>query len=85
VSVEHHLLRHARIFERPLSATSLRLLLRDPIRFTWRYALGWKQPEDADEPLRLDGLSFGNIVHSLLQTAVDALEDAGGLRTYAAD
>ena len=68
-----------KVFDRPLSATSLRLLLRDPIRFTWRYALGWKQPEEADEPLRLDGLAFGNIVHSLLQTAVDALEIAGGL------
>ena len=68
-----------KVFDRPLSATSLRLLLRDPIRFTWRYALGWKQPEEADEPLRVDGLAFGNLVHGLLRTAVDVLEAAGGL------
>lgn len=68
-----------RVFERPLSATSLKLLLRDPIRFIWRYALGWKQPEEADEPLTIDGLAFGNLVHGLLRTAVDALEAAGGL------
>ena len=68
-----------KVFERPLSATSLKVLLRDPIRFTWRYALGWKQPEEADEPLRVDGLAFGNLVHGLLRTAVDALEAAGGL------
>ena len=68
-----------KVFDGSLSATSLKLLLRDPIRFTWRYALGWKQPEEADEPLRVDGLAFGNLVHGLLRTAVDALEAAGGL------
>ena len=67
-----------KVFDRPLSATSLKLLLRDPIRFTWRYALGWKQPEEADEPLRVDGLAFGSLVHGLLRTAVDGLESAGG-------
>ena len=73
-----------KVFERPLSATSLKLLLRDPIRFIWRYALGWKQPEEADEPLRVDGLAFGNLVHGLLRTAVDALEAAGGLAAASA-
>ena len=34
-----------KVFDRPMSATSLKLLLRDPIRFAWRYALGWKQPD----------------------------------------
>ena len=55
------------------------MLLRDPIRFVWRYALGWRQPEEAEEPLTLDGLSFGILVHEILQTAVDALETDGGL------
>ena len=68
-----------RLFDRPLSATSLRLLLRDPIRFVWRYGLGWKQPEEADEPLTVDALAFGVLVHELLQRAVDALEPAGGI------
>ncbi len=68
-----------KLFDRPLSATSLRLLLRDPIRFVWRYALRWKQPEEADEPLTLNALTFGNLVHESLRAAVDALEGAGGL------
>lgn len=68
-----------KVFARPLSATSLKLLLRDPIRFMWRYALGWKQPEDADEPLTIDGLGFGKLVHYLLRIAVDSLEQSGGL------
>jgi PD-(D/E)XK nuclease superfamily len=68
-----------RVFQRPVSATSLKLLLRDPIRFIWRYALGWQQPEEADEPLTLDGLAFGNLVHEALQKAVNFLEASGRL------
>jgi RecB family exonuclease len=68
-----------KVFQRPMSATSLKLLLRDPIRFVWRYALGWQQPEEADEPLTLDGLAFGNLVHEALQSAVDLLEATGRL------
>ena len=75
---DHPRLRKA--FDGPLSATSLRLLLRDPIRFVWRYGLGWRQPEEADEPITVDALTFGNLVHeALLQRAVDALEPAGGI------
>jgi hypothetical protein len=70
---------------RTMSATSLRLLLRDPIRFTWRYALGWRQPEEADEPLTLDALAFGNLVHAVLQTAVSRLERDGGFGNATAD
>ncbi len=73
--------RHARlakVFGRPMSATSLRLLLRDPIRFVWRYALGWKQPDPMDEPLSLDALAFGDLMHLVLQSAVDKLESGGG-------
>jgi RecB family exonuclease len=68
-----------KLFERPMSATSLKLLLRDPLRFVWRYALGWKAPEDADEPLSFSPLHFGNLVHASLRGAVDQLEAAGGL------
>jgi hypothetical protein len=68
-----------RVFETPMSATSLRMLLRDPIRFVWRYALGWKQPEDADEPFTIDAPTFGTLVHDVLRRAVEKLEDAGGL------
>jgi hypothetical protein len=68
-----------KLFERPLSATSLKLLLRDPIRFVWRYAFRWREPQDADEPLTLDALAFGNLVHDVLRSAVEALELASGL------
>lgn len=73
---------HARLIkllERPLSATSLKILLRDPIRFVWRYGLGWKAPEDADEPLTLDPNVFGTFVHAVLRDAVEQLEEDGGV------
>jgi hypothetical protein len=68
-----------KIFNTAMSATSLRMLLRDPIRFVWRYALGWKQPEEADEPFTIDALTFGTLVHDVLRRAVETLEHAGGL------
>ena len=61
-----------------MSATSLKLLLRDPIRFAWRYALGWKQPDAVEEPLTLDALTFGGLVHGVLEQAVNILEANGG-------
>jgi RecB family exonuclease len=72
---------HPRIVKalaRKQSASSLRVLLRDPIRFVWRYALGWRQPDQAEEPVILDSLSFGNLVHGVLREAVEALERDGG-------
>jgi ATP-dependent helicase/DNAse subunit B len=65
-------------FEQAMSATSLKMLLRDPIRFVWRYALGWRQPEESEGPLTLDALAFGILVHEILQTAVNTLETNGG-------
>jgi hypothetical protein len=67
-----------KVFDRAMSATSLRMLLRDPIRFVWRYALGWKQPEEADEPHTIDALAFGNLVHGVLRGAVERFEGADG-------
>ncbi|QOZ33222.1 PD-(D/E)XK nuclease family protein [Bradyrhizobium sp. CCBAU 53421] len=71
--------RLSKLLERPLSATSLKILLRDPIRFVWRYGLGWKAPEDADEPLTLDPNAFGTFVHAVLRDAVELLEGDGGI------
>jgi hypothetical protein len=73
-----------KVFDNAMSATSLRMLLRDPIRFVWRYALGWKQPDEADEPLTIDALAFGTLVHSVLRSAVEKLESAGGFATAGA-
>jgi PD-(D/E)XK nuclease superfamily protein len=71
--------RIAKMLAEPLSATSLKLVLRDPIRYVWKYALGWREPEEAEEPLSLDAASFGGLVHDVLRRAVDALEDGDGL------
>jgi RecB family exonuclease len=68
-----------KLFETPLSASSLTLLLRDPIRFVWRHGLRWRQPGEIDEPLTLDPLSFGLLVHAVLRHAVEALESGNSL------
>jgi RecB family exonuclease len=60
------------------SATSLRLMLRDPLAFIWRYALGWRSTVEDDQPLSLDARSFGELVHELLKQTVDALEPHPG-------
>ena len=66
--------RISKVFAGALSATSLKLLLRDPIRFVWQYALGWREPEESEEPLILDALGFGSFVHDILEMAVSTLE-----------
>lgn len=60
------------------SATSLRFMLRDPLAFVWRYALGWRWIDDEDRPLALDDGSYGELVHELLKLAVDNLEPEPG-------
>jgi hypothetical protein len=77
--IRKHHPRIAKIFANAQSASSLKLLLRDPIRFVWRYALGWRQPEEAEEPLTLDALALGSFVHEILETAVNSLESESGL------
>jgi hypothetical protein len=61
------------------SATSLRRLLRDPLGFVWRYALGWRTTEQEEQPLNLDPRRFGELVHELLKRAVDLLEPSPGV------
>lgn len=60
------------------SATSLSLMLRDPIAFVWRYALDWRPLADDDEPLSVDARTFGELVHELLRRAVGSLEPEPG-------
>lgn len=60
------------------SATSLRLMLRNPLAFVWRYALGWRAVPEDDQPLTLDGRAYGELVHELLKRTVDALEPVPG-------
>ena len=61
------------------SASSLRLLLRHPLGFVWRYGLGWRSPESAREPFSLDPLAMGELVHETLERALRDLEADGGL------
>jgi hypothetical protein len=67
-----------RAIEQVQSATSLRLMLRDPLGFVWRYALGWTPASDDDQPIMLDGRAYGELVHELLRRSVDALEPDPG-------
>lgn len=63
-----------RALNRRQSASSLVKLLRDPLGYLWTYGFGWKEPEETDEPLTLDSLAFGNLLHEVLQEAVTRLE-----------
>ncbi|RWF24037.1 MAG: PD-(D/E)XK nuclease family protein, partial [Mesorhizobium sp.] len=60
------------------STTSLQRLLRDPLGFVWRYALGWRSVRFQSDPLQLDAASFGELVHELISGAIAALEPAPG-------
>jgi hypothetical protein len=74
---EHHPVIE-RVLQQTQSATSLALLLRDPLAFVWRYALGWLAPATVEEPLSLDARVWGELVHELLRRAVDRLEPDPG-------
>ncbi len=67
------------ILERTQSASSLRMLLRNPLGFVWRYGLGWRAPESGEDPLVLDPLAMGDLVHQTLDRALRTLEGDGGL------
>lgn len=69
---------------RTQSASSLSRLLRNPLGFVWQYALGWRVPQDGIEPIVLDALSLGNLVHRVLELAVRALEREGSLASASA-
>jgi RecB family exonuclease len=59
------------------------MLLRNPLGFTWRYALGWSEPDQAKETMDLDALTFGNLVHGMLDHALTLIEATGGLGSAA--
>ena len=69
----------ARALGRVHSATSLRTLLRNPLGFTWQYALGWREPDTGADAMELDALQFGSLVHAMLDGALPAIEAEGGL------
>jgi hypothetical protein len=67
------------VLARTQSASSLKTLLRSPLGFLWRYAFGWKSPQSSAEPLVLDALAAGDLIHLVLDRALRTLETAGGL------
>ena len=73
------------ILEQPQSASSLRLLLRNPLGFLWFYGLGWRTPESGREPLWLEPLAMGDLVHQALEGALRGLEANGGLAAAGAE
>lgn len=83
VSADDPIVRAA--LDREQSATSLRLLLRDPLGFVWRYALGWRPAEYHADVLALDHVDFGDLVHELLRGTVSRLEPAPGLNRATPD
>ncbi|MET4239751.1 PD-(D/E)XK nuclease family protein [Bradyrhizobium sp. RT10b] len=67
------------------STTSLQRLLRDPLGFVWRYALGWRSARLEPEPLQLDATSFGELVHELISDAIASLEPSPGFAHASAE
>ncbi|HET8701704.1 MAG TPA: PD-(D/E)XK nuclease family protein, partial [Nitrococcus sp.] len=74
-----------RVLRRPLSATRLRALARDPLGFVWRYVLGWEAPAAEQEPLALDRQAYGELLHRVLERALIRLEQESGLAGAACD
>ena len=77
VRPDHPVLRA--ILDRTQSASSLRQLLRNPLGFVWRYGLRWRAPDSPEDPLTLDALAKGDLVHRTLDRALRSLEAEGGL------
>ena len=68
----------ARALSRIQSPTSLQLLLRGPLGFVWKYALGWRAPQEQEQPLTIPAEEFGKLVHELLRRTVNTLEAGSG-------
>jgi len=71
--------------KRVQSASSLAKLLRNPLGFTWSYALGIRAPESAEEALVLDARQSGILLHETLDHAVRLLEGQGSLASARSD
>ena len=67
------------VLERTQSASSLRRLLRNPLGYVWQYGMRWREPESGTDPLVLDALGLGDLVHMVLDRALQRLEVDGGL------
>jgi hypothetical protein len=50
--------------------------LRDPLGYLWNYGFKWREPDETEEPLQLEPLAVGGILHATLERAVSGLESA---------
>lgn len=65
--------------QRPMSASTIRALLTNPIGWLFSEVMSLDAPDPEDEPFEIDPLSFGNLVHGIIEQAVNLLEAGGGL------
>jgi len=77
ISANHPVI--SRVLARTHSATSLQMLLRNPLGFVWKYGFGLRTPLAEEEPFRLDALTFGTLTHEILDAALKSLERSPGL------
>ena len=75
----------AAIAGRTHSASSLKLLLRNPLGYLWEYGLGLTAPEMNAEPLLLDAAASGNLVHEILDVGLQNLAEGGDLAHASAE
>ena len=67
------------VLQRVQSAYSLRRLLRNPLGYVWTYGMRWREPGSGVDPLVLDALAMGDLVHMVLDRALRYLETGGRL------
>ena len=77
IRADHPVIGH--ILNRVQSASSLRLLLRYPISFVWKYGLHLTAPECAIEPIILQSNAVGELIHETLELALIDIQNSGGL------
>ncbi|WP_305069316.1 PD-(D/E)XK nuclease family protein [Komagataeibacter sp. FNDCF1] len=58
------------IMQRTQSASSLRMLLRNPLGFMWRYGLGLNATQEGKDSLMPDAMAVGNLVHATMEHAL---------------
>jgi len=59
--------------ERTMSASSIRLMLRSPIGWMFKEAMGLAEPDVEEEPFALDARVFGDFVHQVIEEAMHVL------------
>ncbi|WP_029335709.1 PD-(D/E)XK nuclease family protein [Komagataeibacter europaeus] len=58
------------IMQRTQSASSLRMLLRNPLGFMWRYGLGLNTTDTGQAGLMPDAMAVGDLVHATMEHAL---------------